>query len=72
VLAPAFPSVSLTHLPEDQAAAILLALRPGTNYREVAATLGVEPKVVLTWLREGLRSAAAPTRTPTPPSVRLH
>ena len=72
MLAPAFPSVSLAHLPEDQAAAILLALRPGTSYRDVAAKLGVEPKVVLTWLREGLRSAAGPSRTPTRPSVRLH
>jgi len=72
VLAPAFPSVSLAHLPEDQAAAVLLALQPGVSYRDVAARLGVEPQVVLRWLREGLRSAVAPSRTPPPPSARLH
>lgn len=70
VLAPAYRSVSLSHLPDDQAAAVLLALRPGVTYRDVAAKFGVEPAVVLRWLREGLR-AAAPSRTPTPPSPRL-
>ena len=72
MLAPVFPTVSLDHLPEDQAAALLLASRPGFTYRDVAASLGVEPSTVLTWLREGLRSAAAPTRTPTRPSIRPH
>ena len=67
MLAPAFPSLSLEHLPEEQAAAILLALRPGANYREIAARLGVEPAVVLTSLRDGLRNVAAPSRTLTPP-----
>ena len=71
MLAPVFPSVSLSHLPEEQSAAVLLALRPGVTYRDVAARLGVDPGDVLRWLREGLRSAAAPTRTPMPPSVRL-
>ena len=58
MLAPAVP-LSLEHLPEDQAAAVLLALRPGTTYRDVAAQLGVEPAVVLRWLRDALRSAAS-------------
>lgn len=72
MLAPVFPTVSLSHLPEEQAAAVLLAMRPGGTYREVAARLGVDPGDVLRWLREGLRSAAGPRRTPTPPSPRRH
>lgn len=56
MLAPARPTPSLVHLLEDQAAALLLAARPGATYREVAARLGVEPAQVLAWLREGLRA----------------
>jgi hypothetical protein len=55
----------LASLPEDQATAILLALRPGFTYREVAARLGEDPAVILRRLREGLRSLAAPTVAPT-------
>lgn len=62
MLAPAPPTVSLDHLGEDQAAALLLAMRPGTTYRDVAAKLGVEPAVVLRWLRDGLRQVAVADR----------
>ena len=64
--------MELTRLPDQQAAALLLALRPGTTYRDVAAKLGVEPAVILRWLRDGLRSVAAQPRTPTPASARHH
>jgi transposase-like protein len=60
-------TTSLDHLPEDQAAALLLALQPGVTYRDVAARLGVEPAVILRWLRDGLRSVGGPMRTPPPP-----
>ena len=39
-------------------AALALALQPGVTYRDVAAQMGVEPAVVLRWLREGLAAAA--------------
>ena len=64
--------MELTHLPEGQAAALLLALRPGHTYKDVAERLGVEPPVILQWLREGLRIVGAQTRTRTPVSAHPH
>ena len=64
--------VDLSHLPESHAAALLLARQPGMTYRDVAERLGVEPAVILRWLRDGLRTVAAQHRTPTPPLARLH
>ena len=49
--------VRLDHLPTEQAAAVLLAARPGVTYREVAERLGLEPSVVLQHLKDALRSA---------------
>lgn len=55
--------MELAHLPEQQAAAILLASRPGVTYKDVAARLGVDQVVVLRWLRDGLRSLTPPSAT---------
>lgn len=56
MLAHARPTPSLADLPELQAAALLLAARPAVTYRDVADRLGVEPRLVLRWLSEGLRT----------------
>lgn len=74
VLAPARPIPSLVDLPADQATALLLAAQPGVTYREVADRLGVEPTVVLRWLRDGLRGLARPSaeEVPAEPLPQLH
>lgn len=72
--APAPPTPSLVHLPEDQAAALLLAAQPGVTYHEVAERLGVEPRVVLRWLSDGLRRMGRPSaeEVPAEPLPQLH
>ena len=71
---PARPTPSLDHLPELQAAALLLAARPGVTYRDVAGRLGVEPRLVLRWLTEGLRAVrgASAEEVSTEPFPQLH
>lgn len=64
--APARPIPSLAHLPADQAAALLLAAQPGVSYRDVAERLGVDPRIVLTWLRDGLRRVGRPSAQEVP------
>ena len=64
MLAATADPIPLDHVPEDQAAAVLLALQPGVTYKDVAVRLGLEPADVLRLLREGLvaaRRAAGPT-----------
>lgn len=59
VLAPARSTPSLAQVPEVQAIALLLAARPGATYRDVAQRLGADPREVLRWITEGLRSLRA-------------
>jgi transposase-like protein len=74
VLVPARPIVVLDHLPEDQAAALLLAAQPGMGYREVARRLEVEPAVVLRWRRDGMPRAdpSSAEEVPAEPLPQLH
>ena len=44
----------LATLDDRDAAAVLLASRPGVSYREVAELLGEEPRVTLARLRSAL------------------
>jgi transposase-like protein len=53
--------VSHVHLSDDQATALWMATMPGVTYRDVARRLGVEPSLVLRWLRDGLREVRRST-----------
>lgn len=74
MLAPAHRIPLLYALSPDEATAVVLAARPGVTYREVAERLGVEPKQVLAWLRDGLRriGSRSAEEIPAEPLPQLH
>ena len=50
---------TLGELPNHQATALYLALRPGVTYKDVAAQLRQDPQTILRWLSAGLRELSS-------------